>query len=150
MFRAHFSFTMSCSAAVPVASTQTQAVTPEVRFISVAPSPYSHRHDSMRAGFGIFLSLQRIIAEEKLPIRVTYYDGAAVYDSSDQVRKLVRGADVLIIGGSTWAQGSALYLRRFMEYADAEPLYGVQASAWATAGGTHTGGELVYRTRFDR
>ena len=116
---------------------------PEVRFLCFAPSPYTQRHDAMRAGLGIHLLLEKLIADHKLPLRTTFYDGARALDSAEAAKRLVRGARVLVIGGSTWAQGSAYYLRRFFEFVDTEPLAGVSVTAWATAGGAHTGGEVA-------
>jgi hypothetical protein len=119
------------------------ADTPEVRFLCFAPSPYSHRHDAMRAGLGIYLSLQQTIDRHRLPLRATFYDGSPVFDQAEPAKKLVAGARVLVIGGSAWSQGSSYYLRRFFEFVDLEPLGGVSVTAWATAGGAHTGGETV-------
>jgi hypothetical protein len=116
---------------------------PEVRFLNLAPSPYTQRHDAFRAGCGILLSLQRLMREHKLPLRATFHDAVPALEKPDQAKALVRGASVLVIGASTWAQGSASYPRRFFELVDAEDLTGVSATAWATAGGIHTGGEVV-------
>ena len=116
---------------------------PEVRFLCFAPSPYTSRHDALRAGLGIYLSLEQVIGEHKLPLRTTFHDGAAVFDQAEAAKRLVRGARVLVIGGSAWAQGSSYYLRRFFEIVDLEPLAGVSVTAWATAGGAHTGGDTV-------
>src|SRR6185369_6720714 len=88
--------------AVPLAA---QTAVPEVRFLSVAPSPYTQRHDSFRAGMGIFLLLQQLIQQEKLSLRTTFYDASAVYDDAEKARALLRGPQVLVVGGSTWAQG---------------------------------------------
>jgi hypothetical protein len=116
---------------------------PEVRLLVFAPSPYTERHDAMRAGFGILLSLRKIAAAHKLALRATMYDGIPVMEDSTRAKALVRGARVLVLGSSTWAQGSAYYIRRFLELVDLEDLTGVSATAWATAGGAHTGGELA-------
>jgi hypothetical protein len=116
---------------------------PEVRFLHLAPSPYTQRHDSFRAGCGILLSLDRLIREHKLPLRTTFHDAVPSLEHREQATALVRGARVLVIGSSTWAQGSAYYPRRFFELVDAEDLAGVSATAWATAGGIHTGGDVV-------
>lgn len=116
---------------------------PEVRFLCFAPSPYTQRHDALRAGLGIYLSLEKIIAEHKLPLRATFHDGVPAVGNAEASLKLVRGARVLVIGGSTWAQGSSYILRRFFEFVDADPLTGVAVTAWATAGGAHTGGDAV-------
>src|SRR6185295_4507024 len=115
----------------------------EVRFLNLAPSPYTQRHDAFRAGCGILLSLERLAREHKLPLRATFHDAVPALEKPEQAKALVHGARVLVVGGSTWAQGSAYYLRRFFELVDAEDLAGVSATAWATAGGAHTGGEIV-------
>jgi hypothetical protein len=124
------------------------AQAPEVRFICFAPSPYTQRHDALRAGLGIFLSLRQLIQQEKLPLRATFYDGSTIYDDAAKGRALLRGPRVLVIGSSTWAQGSNFYIRRFFEHVNLEYLGGVSATAWATAGGDHTGGDTVIEDIF--
>jgi hypothetical protein len=116
---------------------------PEVRFLNLAPSPYTQRHDAFRAGCGIVLSLERLAREHKLPLRATLYDAVPALEHPEKAKALVHGARVLVVGGSAWAQGSAYYLRRFFELVDAEDLAGISATAWTTAGGAHTGGEVV-------
>jgi hypothetical protein len=127
-------------ALVALAAAQTP---PEVRFLVLAPSPYTQRHDAFRAGCGILLSMRRLIGEHKLGLRTTYYDAVPALANADKAKQLVRGARVLVVGCSTWAQGSATYPRRFFELVDTENLAGVAATAWATAGGQHTGGETA-------
>lgn len=114
-----------------------------VAFISFAPSPYSNRHDCMRAGFGIYLLLDQHIKEHKLPIELSYFDGTTFLDDKKTITRVMNHADVYILGGSTWGQGPTYYVRRFFEQAGAVNMMGVSASAWATAGGAHTGGEEV-------
>ena len=116
---------------------------PEVRFLLLAPSPYTQRHDSFRAGCGILLSLERLVREHDLPLRATFHDAVPALEDPGKAKALVRGARVLVIGASTWAQGSARYPRRFFELVDAEDLTGVAATAWVTAGGEHTGGDIA-------
>jgi hypothetical protein len=118
----------------------------EVRLISLAPSPYTNRHDALRAGFGIFLSLRQIADTHRLPLRISYYDGSEFVDDAAAIGAVLQGARVLVIGGSTWSQGPTYHVRRFFEKAGAQPLSGVSATAWATAGGAHTGGEEVVAT----
>jgi hypothetical protein len=115
----------------------------EVRLICLAPSPYSHRHDALRAGFGIYLLLQAVILEHRLPIRISYYDGSAFSSDRNRIAEVLKGPRVIAIGGSTWSQGPSLYVRQFLELAGGQDLSGVSATAWATAGGAHTGGEEV-------
>jgi len=50
---------------------------------------------------------------------------------------------VLVVGTSTWGQGSPYHVRRFFEQTTGEFLGGASASAWATSGGAFTGGEVV-------
>ena len=130
----------ACLALLPL---HALAQAPEVRLLHLAPSPYTNRHDSFRAGCGILLSLQRLIHEHKLALHATYYDAVPALEDAGKAKALVHGARVLVIGASTWAQGSATYPRRFFELVDAEDIAGVSATAWATAGGEHTGGEAV-------
>src|SRR5690242_14768233 len=85
---------------------------PEVRFLCFAPSPYTQRHDAMRAGLGILLSLRRVTEEHRLALRSTFHDGIPSLQDAARARALARGARVLVVGGSTWAQGSSYYLRR--------------------------------------
>lgn len=116
---------------------------PEVRFLNLAPSPYTQRHDAFRAGCGILLSLERLAREHHLTLRATLHDAVPALENAGKAKALVHGAQVLVVGGSTWAQGSAYYLRRFFELVDAEDLEGTSATAWTTSGGVHTGGETV-------
>src|SRR5260370_23652681 len=94
----------ACLALLPLHAV---AQTPEVRLLSLAPSPYTSRHDSFRAGCGILLSLERLIREHHLGLHATYYDAVPALENADKAKALVHGAQVLVIGASTWAQGSA-------------------------------------------
>jgi len=134
---------MKLALAVLIAAAGCAGQPPEVRFLSFAPSPYTSRHDALRAGLGIYLSLDQVVRDHKLALRTSFHDGSAVFEQAEPAKRLVHGARVLVIGGSTWAQGSAYYLRRFFEFVDAEQLSGVSVTAWATAGGSHTGGETL-------
>src|ERR1044071_9370663 len=133
----------ACASLVLVVAQAGAQDRPEVRFLNLAPSPYTQRHDAFRAGCGILLSLERLAREHKLPLRATFHDAVPALEKPEQAKALVHGARVLVVGGSTWAQGSAYYLRRFFELVDAEDLAGVSATAWTTAGVTPSGGEVV-------
>jgi hypothetical protein len=115
----------------------------EIRFLCFAPSPYSHRHDAMRAGFGIFLQLSKLIREQQAPVKATYYDAVPALADKARAHQILRGAKVLVFGSSTWSQGSPYLIRQFFEYVGDEYLGGVAVTAWATAGGSHTGGEVT-------
>jgi hypothetical protein len=113
----------------------------EIRLLCFGPSPYSSRHDSMRAGFGIYLLLQQVIRDENLPLKATIYGAFPSVENADKARALLRDARVLVVGTSRWAQGSPYHVRRFFGQTTGEFLGG--ASAWATSGGAFTGGEMV-------
>ena len=125
----------------PGGSTKKEA--PEVRFLTFAPSSYTKRFDSVRAGLGIALHLKRLSEENSLPVRVGFINGVPALRNEGEARALLRGAPVLVLGSSTWSQGSSSPLRKFFEITGSESLWGVSASVWTTAGGSHTGGEMV-------
>lgn len=116
---------------------------PEVRFVLAAPSPYTGRFDATRAGLGIALELRRIAQEQGLPVRISLRALPPQADRQEATRLFEGQPRVLVVGGSTWSQGSATPLRRLFELAGGVSLQGVRATAFATAGGAHTGGELV-------
>lgn len=115
----------------------------EVRFLNVAPSIYSHRYDSLRAGLGIALELQSLAKAQGFPIKITFRDAVGTLDRPEATKALLHGADVLVLGGETWAQGSTRFMRQFFEETGSEALWGTAATAYTTAGGAHTGGEMV-------
>src|SRR5215472_8794180 len=108
----------------------------EIRFLCFAPSPYTHRHDAMRAGFGIFLQLTKLIEEQKAPVKATFYDAVPALSDKAKAHQILRGPKVLVFGTSTWSQGSPYLIRQFFEYVGDEYLGGVAVTAWATAGGS--------------
>ncbi len=115
----------------------------QVVFISLAPSPYTNRHDCMRAGFGIYILLRNHIKQFKLPISLSYYDGSEFFQDQGAIAKVLSLGNVYVMGGSTWGQGPAFYARRFFEIGGESNLMGSSATAWATSGGAHTGGAEV-------
>lgn len=118
----------------------------DLRLINLAPSPYSNRHDAERAGFGIFLSLQNVVTEYNLPVKVSYYDGSENYADGTWITNVLTDANMVLLGAETWCQGPAYYSRRFFENAGGLNLGGTYASAWASSGGYHTGGEVTIST----
>ena len=52
--------------------TRSRKSTAEVRFLNLAPSIYTHRYDSLRAGLGIALELRALVKAQNLPIRITF------------------------------------------------------------------------------
>lgn len=132
-------------AAVPLTALA-QDRTREIRLISIAPSPSTRRRDSFRAGAGILMSLRRLATEHQLPVRASYYDAAPSLGQPERLQTMVRGADVLLIGSSVWAQGPSHVVRQFLQAVNGESLSGVMASAWVTSGGVHTGGEVAHES----
>ncbi len=116
----------------------------EIRLISTSPSPYTKRRDSYRAGLGIRLCLDRLIREHTFPLVTSYHDAAPVLNDAAALKRLVRGAHVLLIGGSVWAQGPNSPTRGFFEAVNTESLAGVAASAWVCSGGAHTGAAMAW------
>lgn len=118
----------------------------EIRLICAAPSPYTQRRDSYRAGHGILLNLRRLIAERKLPLIATYYDASPLLGQPSKLKELIAGTQVLMVGTSVWAQGPSSVSRTFLEAVNSESLAGVAASSWVTSGGAHTGAALAYES----
>lgn len=123
-----------------------QQATREIRLISAAPSPFTQRRDSYRAGAGILLLLRRLIEEHQLPLTATYYDATPMLSQPEALKKLLPGAAVLMVGTSVWAQGPSSVSRTFFEGIDTTSLAGVAASTWVTSGGAHTGAALAYES----
>ena len=128
--------------ALPLAI-QASEPAPEVRFVFAAPSPYTGRFDATRAGLGIALELQRLAREQALPVRIGLRALPLEANRAAVQALLEPQPRVLVVGGSTWSQGSAAPLRRLFELGGGISLQGVRATAFATAGGAHTGGEMV-------
>ena len=122
-----------------------RSVTAEVRFLNLAPSIYTHRYDSLRAGLGIALELNALVKAQNLPIKITFHDAAWPRSTTPMPTKaLLHGADVLVLGGETWAQGSTRFSSEVLREDRHEGALGrEQATAYTTAGGSHTGGEMV-------
>ena len=120
-----------------------QTPPPEVRFVLAAPSPYTGRFDATRAGLGIALELHRLAREHHLPVRISLRALSSQAGRAEAAALLQGQPRVLVVGGSTWSQGSAPPLRRLFELGGNVSLQGVRATAFATAGGAHTGGEMV-------
>lgn len=124
-----------------------QSAAPEIRLICAAPSSYTKRRDSFRAGAGILLSLRRLQQAYQFDLRATYYDATAWLAEPKRLPALLQGPfRVLLVGTSVWAQGPSSVSRTFFEAIDLEPLPGVMASTWVTAGGAHTGGSQAFQS----
>ena len=116
----------------------------DIRLIALAPSPYTHRMDSVRAGYGLKTQLELRIQQLALPFTVGFYDGVRRLDDLTSLAELFGNSPrVIVMGSSTWGQGSNRYVRQLFEVLPQQSIIGTQASSWVTAGGAHTGGEVV-------
>jgi len=116
----------------------------DIRLIVLAPSPYTHRMDSIRAGYGIKTLLEARLQQLGLPFTVGFYDGVKRLDDATSLAQLFSNSPrVIVMGSSTWGQGSNRYIRQLFEVLPQQSIIGTQASSWVTAGGAHTGGEVV-------
>ena len=117
---------------------------PDIRLIALAPSPYTHRMDSIRAGYGLKTLIEARTQQLGLPFTVGFYDGVKRLDDAASLAELFSNSPrVLMMGSSTWGQGSNRYIRQLFEVLPQQSIIGTQASSWVTAGGAHTGGEVV-------
>lgn len=118
--------------------------TADIRLIVLAPSPYTHRMDSIRAGYGIKALLEAHIQQLGLPFAVGFYDGVKRLDDVTTLAELFSNSPrVILMGSSVWGQGSNRYIRQLFEVLPQQSIIETQASSWVTAGGAHTGGEVV-------
>jgi hypothetical protein len=116
----------------------------DIRLIALAPSPYTHRMDSIRAGYGLKTQLEVRVQQLALPFTIGFYDGVKRLDDLTSLAALFSNSPrVIIMGSSTWGQGSNRYVRQLFEVLPQQSIIGTQASSWVTAGGAHTGGEMV-------
>jgi hypothetical protein len=121
-----------------------QPIRREIRLICAAPSPFTGRRDSYRAGHGIFACLRRLIEEHTLPLTASYYDATAHLGKPEPLKRLLSSPSTLLIGTSVWAQGPSSVSRSFFEAVNTHSLAGQSASTWITSGGAHTGAALAF------
>ncbi|MBY0506944.1 MAG: hypothetical protein K2X03_23710 [Bryobacteraceae bacterium] len=126
-----------------MAQDEAPARSDEVRLLCFAPSPYTKRMDALRAGYGLTLLVRGHLRKLGLSTTVTLYDGAKRLTPAAAKTLLTPLPKVLLVGSSTWSQGSNRFVREFFEVAGDASLLGVKASTWGTSGGAHTGGEMV-------
>ena len=116
----------------------------DIRLIVLAPSPYTHRLDSIRAGYGLKTRLEARVQQLGLPFTIGFYDGVKRLNDVTTLAELFSNSPrAIIMGSSTWGQGSNRYVRQLFEVLPQQSIIGTQASSWVTAGGAHTGGEVV-------
>ena len=112
-----------------------------IRILHFSPSTATGRHDSHRACLGIVRSVQDAVVELGLGHRVELIWALPAITSKEQVRTLLEGGDVLAVATPTYGQGSPWFVRKFFELTTGCAIWGKPATAFATSGGNHTGGE---------
>ena len=118
-----------------------------LRLLHFSPGTATGRHDSHRAilGFEWFAREAAREAEQRagVTIKVERIWALPSITSKAAVHALLSGADALILASPTYAQGSPWFVRRFLELGAGLQLWGGLGTAFATAGGLHTGGEMT-------
>jgi hypothetical protein len=119
-----------------------------LRVLHFSPSTATGRHDSHRAALG-FLSFVRDAASEFAPdIRSELVWALPAITSAAGVAEAMSGADLLVVATPVYGQGSPWFVRKFLEQTRGLQLWGVLGTAFASAGGTHTGGETAILDTF--
>lgn len=112
-----------------------------LRLLHFSPSTATERHDSHRAALGIGWFLQEAIRVHSLPHRWELVWALPTITDQARVHSALTGADLIVIGSPTYGQGSPWFVRKFFELTTGLALWAKPATAFATAGGNHTGGE---------
>ncbi len=112
-----------------------------IRLIHFSPGTATGRHDSHRAclALGWFLSEAALETGCSQPWELCW--AMPTIHSREAIQNLLSRAAVLVIATPTYAQGSPWYVRRFFELSAGLAAWGTPATAFATSGGLHTGGE---------
>lgn len=119
-----------------------------LRVLHFSPSTATGRHDSHRAALG-FLSFVREAASEFAPeIRSELVWALPAITSAAGVAGAMSGADLLVVATPVYGQGSPWFVRKFFEQTRGLQLWSVLGTAFASAGGTHTGGETAILDTF--
>jgi NAD(P)H-dependent FMN reductase len=114
-----------------------------LRILYFSPSTATGRHDSYRAALAFAWHARWAIQECGLKAVVDLQWALPAISSRRQVHALLTGADLLVIASPTYAQGSPWFVRRFLELGAGLQLWGRLGTAFASAGGTHTGGDVT-------
>ena len=112
-----------------------------ITILSFSPAVYQKTIDCARVGLGIQEYLLSFKDKYNLPLTVNYYDGVKLIDNPSKAIEVIESSDCLVLGGSTWGEGPTPHVRKFFELGG--DVLAVKATAYATAGGYHTGGEEV-------
>ena len=114
-----------------------------LRILYFSPSTATGRHDSYRAALAFAWHVRSALRECGLKAVVDLQWALPAITSKRQVHSLLTGADLLVMASPTYAQGSPWFVRRFLELGAGLQLWGRLGTAFASAGGTHTGGDVT-------
>lgn len=114
-----------------------------IRILHFSPGTATDRHDSHRACLGIGWFLDEASREHGLNQPWELCWAMPALQSKEAIARLIGGASVLVVATPTYSQGSPWYVRRFFELSAGLSAWGVPATAFATAGGLNTGGEVA-------
>jgi hypothetical protein len=119
-----------------------------VRVLHFSPGTATDRHDSHRAALGFIHCLKSADPESFPGLVCELVWALPSIDNAARVQSLLTGADVVVVATPVHGQGSPWYLRKFFELTRGLQLWGTLATAFATAGGQHTGGEMALLDTF--
>jgi multimeric flavodoxin WrbA len=119
-----------------------------VRVLHFSPGTATDRHDSHRAALGFVHCLRSADAKSFPGLVCELVWALPSIDNPASVQSLLTGADVVVVATPVHGQGSPWYLRKFFEQTRGLQLWGTLATAFATAGGQHTGGEMALLDTF--
>lgn len=119
-----------------------------VRVLHFSPGTATDRHDSHRAALGFVQGVVSAAAELALDAVCRLDWALPAIDEAPRVHALLEGADLVAIATPVHGQGSPWFVRKFLEQTRGLQLWGMPATAFATSGGTHTGGEMALLDTF--
>ncbi len=114
-----------------------------LRVLHFSPSTATGRHDSHRASLAFVGFARQAMAAIGHAGKVELVWALPAITSKEAVHQILTTADLLVLASPTYAQGSPWFVRRFLELGAGLQLWGGLATAFATAGGQHTGGEVT-------
>lgn len=114
-----------------------------LRILHFSPSTATGRHDSHRASLLFLRFVREAAGESGAAIDCELNWALPSIASKEMAQSLMTGADLLVLSTPTYAQGSPWFVRRFLELGAGLQLWGTLGTAFATAGGTHTGGDVA-------
>jgi NAD(P)H-dependent FMN reductase len=114
-----------------------------LRLLHFSPGTATPRHDSHRAALVFCDAVQQASRMLGADIALELVWALPALTSQVAVTSMLSGADGLVVATPTYGQGSPWMVRRFFELSAGVALWGRLGTAFATAGGLHTGGEVA-------